>query len=57
VVISEKSKPELRKSDFSGIAVSRMSTMRIELLQPFSVLILRSGPQDARLRQAPQDEV
>jgi len=29
VVISEKSKPELRRSDFSGIAVSRISTMRM----------------------------
>jgi hypothetical protein len=29
VVISEKSKPELRSSDLIGIAVSRMSTMRM----------------------------
>src|SRR4051812_19320106 len=30
VVISEKSNPELRRSDFNGIAVSRISTMRID---------------------------
>jgi hypothetical protein len=29
VIISEKKKPELTSDDFSGIAVSRMSVMRM----------------------------
>ena len=37
VVISEKSKLELASDDFSGIAVSRMSTMRMIAPQSFSV--------------------
>src|SRR4051794_3196624 len=37
VVISEKSMLEFLRSDFSGIAVSRISTMRIVFLSPSAV--------------------
>src|SRR5689334_22087211 len=47
VVISEKSKPELRRSDFSGIAVSRMSTMRMDC--PFERARARLLYLDVRL--------
>ncbi len=64
VVISEKSKLELRNDDFSGIAVSRISVMRMgsgscrrgQLRKPrmarASFAVASSAPRSSRMRTA-----